>query len=404
MSRRISLTATTPQGTAGQLDKFGFYAFTYGEDTTSSAGVSLRMPVRLDPYTVDVLPPFFQMNLPEGYILEQIGNRLTKATTLDPMVLLAMTGGNASIGRVVLSRGEFGACSEVGVELARLLADQGADDLFQTLAENYLLRSGVSGVQPKLLVPEWVRPASDEALLAPRELIVKTESVGYPGLAINEFVCMSIAKEAGIPVPDFYLSDDGKRFVVRRFDRMPDGRPFGFEDIGVLAGLGAERKYSLSYEAIAQVLSTHCSPAYRQAALDQLFDQLALSCMVGNGDAHLKNFGVIYTHPVAGDVRMCPAYDIVCTTCYIPEDTLALTLNGQKGFMAARADLEAFGRSVCKIADPLGRMARLVEAAQIVMYTQRHLIEQVQGLGRCLEPTLERFEQLVVRRAQSPPR
>ncbi len=395
MAKRTSMTVSTPQGPSGQLDYIGYYAFNYAAAASPASAVSLGMPVRLEPYEDHEPMAIFQMNLPEGHMLEMLQHRFGKTTELDPMLLLAMTGGDAGIGRVSLASPDFTSGDAVGVELSQVLADQGTGDLFQELADAYLMRSGVSGMQPKLLVPEQTGAVFGKAFIPTRELIVKTEGAHFPGLAINEYLCMSIAREAGIPVPEFYLSADGKRFVMRRFDRTQTGVPIGFEDTAALAGLNAKSKYSLSYEQVAVLLDLYCSVEHRQTALAQLFDQVALSVMVGNGDAHLKNFGVTYEDPDKGSVKMSPAYDIVCTTCYQPSDVLALTLNHQKGLMAARADLETFGRNTCKVADPLGRIARLVEAMHVVMYTESHLIDQVRGLRQCFEPSLARFDKLV---------
>nr|WP_312130730.1 type II toxin-antitoxin system HipA family toxin [Stenotrophomonas pavanii] len=395
MARRTTMAVSTPQGLSGQLDYVGHYAFNYAPGAHPRAAVALGMPVRMEPYEGLEPMSIFQMNLPEGQMLEMLQHRFKKTTELDPMLLLAMTGGEAGIGRVSLTSPEFDPVGAVGVDLAKVLADQGTKDMFQELAKEYLMRSGVSGMQPKLLVPEQPEAIFDKAFIPTRELIVKTEGSNFPGLAINEYLCMSIAKEAGIPVPDFYLSADGKRFVMRRFDRTPAGEAIGFEDIAVLVGLTAKEKYDLSYEKVALVLKLYCTVEHRSAALAQLFDQVALSVLVGNGDAHLKNFGVLYENPDQGGVQMSPAYDIVCTTCYIPTDTMALSLNHQRSLMVARVDLEAFGKNCCGIDNPLGRIARLVEAMHVIMYTESELIDQVPELRRCFEPSLQRFEQLV---------
>ncbi|HEX7338334.1 MAG TPA: HipA domain-containing protein [Rhodanobacteraceae bacterium] len=68
-------------------------------------------------------------------------------------------------------------------------------------------------------------------------------------------------------------------------------------------------RYLGSYAQIAKALWAFCAPQHVTLALGQLFDQVALSCLAGNGDARLKNFGVIYSDPMANDVRMAPAYD-----------------------------------------------------------------------------------------------
>jgi len=59
----------------------------------------------------------------------------------------------------------------------------------------------------------------------------------------------------------------------------------------------------------------------------QLFTLIALNCAIRNGDAHLKNFGVLYDS-VRGDAHLPPVYDLVTTTVYLPRDQMALTLNG----------------------------------------------------------------------------
>ncbi|HDS0923430.1 TPA: HipA domain-containing protein [Stenotrophomonas maltophilia] len=397
------MIVSTPQGLSGQLDYVGYYAFNYAPGALPSAALCLGMPVCIAPYEGREPMPIFQMNLPEGQVLQMLQQRFGKTTGLDPMQLLELTAGEAGIGRVSLKGPDFIYGEALGVDLSQVLADQGTSNLFHELADTYLIRSSVSGMQPKLLVPEQTSSLFGKASAPTQELIVKTEGPHFPGLAINEFLCMSIAKEAGIPVPEFYLSADGKRFVTRRFDRTQAGASVGFEDIAALAGLNAKAKYTLSYEQIAVVLTLYCSLEQRRTALAQLFDQVALSVLVGNGDAHLKNFGVIYEDPAKAVVKMSPAYDIVCTTCYVPNDVLALTLNSKKSLTAAMVDLEAFGKNVCKIVDPLGRIARLVHATHVVMSAHSHLIDRVPGLRQCFESALARFEKLLARHPASLP-
>jgi serine/threonine-protein kinase HipA len=54
---------------------------------------------------------------------------------------------------------------------------------------------------------------------------------------------------------------------------------------------------------------------------------IALNCALRNGDAHLKNFGIVYDE-VLGPARLAPVYDLITTSVYLPKDSLALTLNG----------------------------------------------------------------------------
>jgi serine/threonine-protein kinase HipA len=125
------------------------------------------------------------------------------------------------------------------------------------------------------------------------------------------------------------------------------------------------------------------------AALTQLFDTVALSCAVGNGDAHLKNFGVIYTHPEAGDTRMAPVYDVVNTTMYIENDSLALRLGDGKAFVG-RARLDEFAR-VCDVPDADARIDGILAAAETVLDAERPLLDDAPDLARAITRRLETF-------------
>ncbi|KAF1030041.1 MAG: hypothetical protein GAK37_01503 [Pseudomonas sp.] len=95
----------TPQGTSGRvfIAANGDYLFRYADDAIAQSAVSLLMPVRAEEYRRRDLHPIFQMNLPEGYVLEQLKNRLAKTVKVDPMLLLALSGSSAPIGRVFVS-------------------------------------------------------------------------------------------------------------------------------------------------------------------------------------------------------------------------------------------------------------------------------------------------------------
>lgn len=393
-----SARVLTPQGVSGELYHEGRqYAFAY-TGTTPDVAVSLTMPVRRSPYTSSELLPIFQQSLPEGYVLEQLRLRLAKLTQLDPMMLLAITGQGGTIGRLAVDAPavdrllQRGRERERGERLDEILAWDGAENLFTELVDRYLLRSGVSGVQPKVLVPERA-PAGDaaKAPLLAGDLIVKSGQGEYPGLAINEFVCMSIARAAGIPVPEFFLSERHDLFVMRRFDRDANGTPQGFEDMATLMGLGTAQKYQGSYERLTKVIGNNCLAEQLRPALAQLFDMVALSVIVGNGDAHLKNFGLLYTHPASDDVRMAPAYDIVNTTAYLPNDTLALTLGASKSFLAARQNLLEFAAR-CQVEDPRERIRQLLETAHQQCQHHADLLAEVPQVRDALRRDIRRME------------
>lgn len=118
---------------------------------------------------------------------------------------------------------------------------------------------------------------------------------GYPHLACNEYICMSIAKQAGLTVPEFYLSDNAQLFVTKRFGLDQDNDPLGFEDFCVLQGKTTKQKYDSSLEACTHTLRQFVSAEHQSAALSDFYKLLYLNTRIRNGDAHLKNHGVVYS-------------------------------------------------------------------------------------------------------------
>lgn len=387
------LSVSVPEGQAGSLIRSTErFHFRYSAEAAPAQAIAYGMPVRAEEYVTPGLMPIFQMNMPEGFLLEQIRYRLAKTTRIDPMLLLSITGVNDPIGRVAVEAPEGlaqlirGDNPSRGERLDEILAWDGAEDLFAQLVEKYVLRSGISGVQPKLLVPQ----IEQKATASTSELIIKSEGREFPKLAINEFLCMSVAREAGLEVPEFYLSDNHALFVMQRFDRNA-GRQLGFEDMAVLTGRGTDQKYQGSYEMLARGVRMYCPPEGVQASLEALYRSVVVSCVVGNGDAHLKNFGLLYSHPEANDARLAPAYDIVNTTGYIPEDSLALTLDGNKSLFASRLGLLSFART-CEVANPAAVIEQTLAAVERVMAQHQQLVDAAPQVAKAITRSADQFE------------
>ncbi len=350
--------------------------FTYSAGIAPAQAVSLLMPVGPDPYFAEraaVLHPVFDMSLPEGALREALGNMFAKALPVfDDLALLDV------VGRSLIGRLRFGAAAadldEVPAQnLSDLLAYRGTGDLFRDLLERYARYSGVAGVQPKLLVRDDGSLRVDEFSPIDRERItthgtthlLKTfEAAKYPALAANEYYCLQAAKAAGLPVPPVQISEDGQTLVVERFDRKADGSYLAFEDGCALDGRLSREKYEGSYEQLAATLASALQdPDGVQAALALFFRSLVFSIAVRNGDAHRKNFGVLYDD-ATGPVSLAPTYDVVTTQVYIPKDSLALMLEGSKRWPESKK-LQRFGVQRCRLT-PQAAQAIIVEVREAV--------------------------------------
>ncbi len=174
--------------------------------------------------------------------------------------------------------------------------------------------------------------------------IVKLPDKLHPEVPRNEHAMMRLAAAAGIEVPECRLVHrdelpalpDGAwppneewAFAVRRFDRDPNRGLIHIEDLAQVRGFWPDDKYRGSYESVAALV-------YRRhdvAALREFARRLAFDILISNGDAHLKNWSLIYrNHRIP---TLAPAYDLVSTEVYRERndpETLGLRFHGTHRF------------------------------------------------------------------------
>ncbi len=336
---------------AGVLDRLAQRGstFAYEPSAPPARAVSVTMPVRVQSWNTSFgLTPIFEMNLPEGALRERLVRRFSKATgTFDDLDLLSIVG-RTQIGRIRYSAEDQRLDEEIPFQsIDEILRARRGSELFDFLLSTFAEQSGISGVQPKVMIRGSGAAATPKGQQSPSIVsathIVKLWEVEeYPELAANEYFCLKVAQTLGLLVPHFELSDDGAALVIDRFD-LADGKYLGFEDFCVLNGFGTAQKYKGSYETrLFKRARDFLSPQDVPAALKQLYRLFVLNCAIRNGDAHLKNFGLVYD-AVDDAPRLAPVYDLVTTTAYVPKDAMALTLNGSTNWPDA-GELERLGQ------------------------------------------------------------
>ncbi|WP_213941847.1 type II toxin-antitoxin system HipA family toxin [Pseudomonas sp. dw_612] len=373
--------------------------FTYGEDAPEENAVSLTMPTRLESYTWERgVPPVFEMNLPEGSLRDELIRRFSKAVRgFDDFAMLAIVG-PYQLGRVGIANAQDETDRPPETSLSDLLVHDGAQGLFEDLMHTYGQYSGVSGVQPKVLVRDSAATADRFTHRGATHLVKAFRPEEYPELAANEYFCMRAALHSGLEVPEFELSEHGKFLVVKRFDLNLNGY-LGFEDFCVLNAWPSRAKYDGSYEGAAKQIKEFVSPPLLNQALESFFKIVALSSGLKNGDAHLKNFGVLYEHCGAdAQISLAPAYDIVTTSVYIKTDSMALLLGGSKAWPKYKM-LMRFGRSACNLTE--GRCNELLQQVahgmDVAITEMAHYIKANSGFSEVGEAMMEQWKSGVAR-------
>jgi serine/threonine-protein kinase HipA len=338
------------------------FLFTYDRACPGQHAVSLTMPVLPDQYdSVGTIHPVFEMNLPEGQLRHRLELMFSKVLPdFDALSLLGLTG-KSQLGRLRYAAQGEGLEDLPAESVGALLAYKGSEDLFDDLVERYARYSGISGMQPKVLLRDLPGALDRTTDRGATHIVKSFDPREFPELAANEYFALKAAAYAGLPTAAARLSDNRKLLVVERFDRAADGGYPGFEDFCVLSGLRSAGRYHGSYEDLAQKVAVYVSPEHGRQAMEQLFGMIVLGCAIRNGDAHLKNFAILYDAP-GRNVRLAPAYDLVSTTPYQPRDVLALALNGDRRF-PSRKSLMHFSRHACGLSQRRAEaiVARVVE-------------------------------------------
>ncbi len=278
--------------------------------------IAQRLPIQLAAYSDEECRPFLANLLPEGDWRDLLCRRLALPPT-DDFGLLRHLGHDCA-GAVTFE--EPGQEHAGGVytplpepELRRWLKDP----LVRPTPEQAPgLRRALAGAQDKLIL----HLAEGEPYLcergAPSTIIVKPDISGsFNGVelsALNELFCMQLARAVGLRAPrSFWFAG---AFAVERFDRVFVGsqlRRVHQEDFAQLLGLPPAAKYDITWRDCFAVVDRHLKDA--EAARRELIERLLFNTLIGNADAHGKNFALLFGSQGA---ELAPAYDLLCTQAY----------------------------------------------------------------------------------------
>lgn len=280
------------------------------------------------------VPAFFSNLLPEGHLREYLAERADVNPERE-FFLLAVLGADLP-GALVVAPLEGQAQPP---EAHHDHDDEQREDDHGHGGEEPL-RFSLAGVQLKFSA---VMEASG-GLTVPVDgmggsWIVKLPSARYKAVPENEFAMLELARRVGIAVPENKLVEipsikglpeqahtvEGKALAVKRFDRLPNGKPVHMEDFAQVFGRYPNHKYKFrSYANIAAVLWAESGGN----AVWEFVRRLVFSVLIGNADMHLKNWSLLY--PDRRTPVLSPGYDFVATLLYVPNDTLGLSFGGSR--------------------------------------------------------------------------
>lgn len=333
-----------------QVNQHGQMRFTYAADwlaDTSRPAISFSLPKQEQPFTQRQCRPFFAGLLPEEAQRDVIAGALGISRGNDFAFLEAL-GGDVAGALSLWPAGEVPPVPEP-TGTPRSLSDDELVEVLDTLPRRPLLagreglRLSLAGAQTKLpvvLVDDRVAlPASGQ----PTTHILKPAIARYPRTTENEALVMTLAAAVGLPVaPVTARSVEGRSYLLvtrydRRFDAKGQTHRLHQEDFCQALGIVPERKYAAeggpTFKTGFDLLRR--ATAVPAVAVLAFLDAAIFNLIVGNADAHGKNFSLLYQ---SAGVSLSPFYDLLSTVAY-PDLSPNLAMK-----IARRATLEEIGQ------------------------------------------------------------
>ena len=278
------------------------------------------------------LPPFFSNLLPEGVLREYMVKHLKIHRDHEFDILAALGTSLPGAVRALPANQLPPAAASY-----RPGAEPGAADT--------PIKFSLGGSQLKFSMIErggrFLLEEGDE------EWIVKPPHPVHSNVPQNEYTMMRLAAAAGIQTPEVklvnidavdpggikglsILSRETLAYAIKRYDRTAVGRVH-VEDFAQVFNVYADQEYkATNYDTVGRLIFDLFPNRFLQLA--EFVRRLVVNILIGNGDAHLKNWSVIYADKVSP--QLAPAYDLVSTIHYVHNDSLALNLAGEKRFDA----------------------------------------------------------------------
>jgi serine/threonine-protein kinase HipA len=296
--------------------------------------LSLPLPLTQQRFAHNIVRPFLDGLLPEGEARQAVARDV--GVRPDDTYGLIRALGQDCVGAVVIQPEDAPPPPTPTTVTAEPLTDAQIADLVANLRSAPLgiggrVRISLAGVQEKLLLTRrpdggWGRPVDG----TPSTHILKPENARFPNTVENEAFCMRVARHLGLPVASIETTmiSGRKLIVIDRYDRVvhADGtvQRLHQEDFCQATGLSPDRKYQEdggpSLARVAEILQA-VAPA---SAVETLLRAVTLNTLIGNGDAHAKNFSLL--HDPTGALEFAPLYDLM-STLYYEDDRLAMYID-----------------------------------------------------------------------------
>ena len=311
-------------------------SFRYSDEYRLGGGtpISISLPLQEDAFSAERTAGFFEGLLPEGFTRRTVAQWM-HVDESDYLSILHGLGRECLGALCITEEGETVDASYERITDSQVqdLAAEGVTKSAELVTKSHLSLTGASG-KVGLYFDEsgnaWYLPHGT----APSTHIVKQSHVRLEAIVTNERLSLMTAARCGLDTPKSFIMNTGKGeehevlFATQRYDRRLEPasatvsglpRPYRLhqEDFAQAMGIPAAAKYEQTSDEYMRGMFEILRKYSADPVADQLrlWDIIVFNYLIGNTDAHIKNFSLLYGKDLR-QIRLAPAYDIVSTVIY----------------------------------------------------------------------------------------
>lgn len=305
----------------------GRLSFQYRSDwlnPPNAVALSQSLPLQAEPFDDHQCRAFFAGLLPEGNLRRLIAQQCQVSSQND-FALLNAIGGECAGAITFVPEGQQSPGTDQGgvawLDEPQLLSLLDELPRRPMLAGRDGLRLSLAGAQDKLPVVFDGRRIGLPKAGQPSTHILKTPIPAVEDSVLNEGFCLALAEATQLPAAQSQIYTVGSHHVllVTRYDRRlaGDGQPVRLhqEDFCQALGVVPEMKYQNEggpdLKSCFDLLRKATRPSAPQVL--RLLDAVVFNTLIGNHDAHAKNFSLLY---VSATPILAPLYDVLSTAVY----------------------------------------------------------------------------------------
>lgn len=307
-----------------RLDEQWGLSFVYDKNylsTTNSIPISCSLPLQTEPFSQQECQAFFAGILPEGHSRSLIAKKIGISQNNDFSFLTAL--GGECVGALSFQIKEIAPSHEHNY---LTLDSNKLADILNELPQRPLLagerdvRLSLAGAQSKIAIKidtdGFYLPLDN----SPSTHILKPEMSGFSGIVENEAYCLQLANAIGLSTVNASVEkvNDVAYLAVQRYDRIVEPEKITrLHQEDFCQALSVMPMFKYQNEGGPSLVD--CFALVRQYATEpgravlQLLDLVIFNFIIGNNDAHGKNFSFLYAD---NQISLTPAYDLICTSIY----------------------------------------------------------------------------------------